>query len=275
MIKSKRSLIVFFLSLAVVLIVVSSCEKPECSTAGDCISRSCALSKCESGKCVNTPLKNCCGNKIKEESENGKVGSECTCPEDYGYCEGKARVKIGARQENATYLRHFCNANNKCVLGVEKKDVVPQNYLDLLNPGFFKASSIIKYNKPFDVGKDGFELSLTLDDIDKDIILPVTITRVKLFYLTLSLRNELLIAEKSTESGLNGIGNSAIINVPLNLNYKPQEIEETGSIKYSIDYNLTRKVASGKSQNGTTNYAYETERGTLSSQTKPVFFVKT
>lgn len=262
------------LILVIALITISSCAKPECKTSADCSSRTCYLSKCEDKKCVYTVQRNCCGNRINESIENGKPGNQCTCPADYGKCEGKGKIKIGSRMEDAAYAHYYCSIDNQCVLGVEKKDVAPQNFLDPINPGFFKASSVVKYNKPFDVKRDSFEFKVTLDDISKDLILPIMLTKVKLLYSSEYARAELLIAEKDTDSMLNGVGDQAVVNVPLTLNYRPQELEEQGSIRYSIDYTYEKQVLSGRTINGTNIYSNETVRTTFTAPTKPVFFVR-
>ena len=274
MVKIKRNWFILIILLVITLITASGCAKPECYTGTDCSSKTCYASRCESGKCAYTIQQNCCGNKLKEATESGKPGSQCTCPEDYGKCEGKTKIKIGSRTEDASYVHYYCSVDNQCVLGVEKNDVVPQNFLDVINPGFFKASSIEKYNKPFDVGKDSFEFKISLDDAGRDLILPVRLTNIKLLYGTEYTRAELLIAEKDIDGVLNGVGDQDTIKVPLTLNYKPREAEEAGSIRYSIDYEYTKKVAGGKSANGTNIYTSEIVRATFTSPSKPIFFVR-
>src|SRR3989344_5946631 len=166
MVKINRSLLFFFLIAAIV--VISGCAKAECKTSSDCLSRQCTIPTCEEKKCVYGSQPNCCGNRINESIEDGKPGNQCTCPADYGKCEGKAKIKIGARIEDAAYVRYVCSPDDQCAFGVEKDDVVPQNFLNSINPGFFKASSIEKYNKPFDIKKDSFIFKITLDDAGKD-----------------------------------------------------------------------------------------------------------
>jgi hypothetical protein len=132
----------------------------------------------------------------------------------------------------------------------------------------------VKYNKPFDASKDSFEFKITLDDISRDLVLPVRLTKVKLLYSSEYTRSELLIAEKDIDAVLNGIGDYATINLPLTLNYRPQELEETGSVRYSIDYAYTRQVLSGKTVNGTNLYSNETKRDAFSGSGKSIFFVR-
>ena len=256
------------------LIVLSSCSKPECRTSADCGQRTCFLSKCHDKKCVFELQKNCCGNRINDSIESGKPGNPCTCPQDYGKCEGRGKIRIGSRTEDAQYVKYFCNVDSQCILGVDKKDIAPQNFLDVVNPGFFKASSIIKYNKPFDVAKDKFEFAITLDDIGKDLVLPVAITDVKIFLSGEFSRTELLIAEREVSAVLNGVGDKAVLNIPINLNYRPKELEENGGLRYTLDYVHKKKVLSGKTPNGTSTFSDETVRASLASPSKPVFFVR-
>jgi len=206
--------------------------------------------------------------------ESGKPGSQCTCPQDYGKCEGKGKIKVGPRFEDALYAHYYCSTDSKCVLGVESKDAAPQNFLDTINTGFFKASSVMKYNKPFDMGNDVFELKVTLDDAGNDLVLPLRLTGIKMLFSGEYSRTELLVAEKDLESSLAGIGDSITINVPLNLGYRPQEIEESGSVRYTIDYTYIKKVQTGREQNGTVIYEQQLVREKFLAPSKQVFFVR-
>ncbi len=266
--------ILLFLVFTAALLALSGCAKPECRTSADCASKTCFLSKCESKKCAYTLQSNCCGNKIAESTENGKPGSQCTCPEDYGKCEGKAKIKIGSRAEDASYVHYYCNADDKCILGVRKDDVSPQNFLDQINPGYFKASSVLKYNKPFEAARDNFEFKLSLDDAGNDLVFPIRLTRIKLFYSSENSRAELLIAEKDLDNVLSGISDYTAISLPLTLDYRPQEAEESGSLRYGIDYSYTRKVLGGRTVNGTGIYTNETARASFYAPAKPIFFVR-
>ncbi len=174
------------------MIVISGCAKAECKTNLDCSGRTCYASKCEEKKCVYTLLKNCCGNRINDSTENGKPGNQCTCPQDYGACEGKGKIKIGSRVEDARYVHYFCSDDERCILGAEKRDVAPQNFLDTINPGFFKASSVARYNKPFEVSGDSFEFAIALDDTHKDLVLPIQLTKAKVLFSSEYTRAELL-----------------------------------------------------------------------------------
>ena len=271
MVKINRNILFFFLVAAIV--VISGCAKAECKTRADCQSRLCTISKCEEKKCVYDLQRNCCGNRINESIENGKPGNQCTCPQDYGKCDGKAKVKVGVRLEDASYSHYYCSADNRCVLGVEKNDIIPQNFLDSINPGTFQASSVIKYNKPFDVSEENFEFKIALENVGKETVLPIRLTKIKLLCSGESARIEQLIAERDLDYVLNGVGDEVKINAPLNLNYRPHEVEETGSLRYIVDYTHKKQVLSGKI-NGTDIFSNETLRAVFTASAKPVFFVR-
>ncbi len=274
MIEIKRRHIVLFLFFAIALIAISGCAKAECRTSADCSPRTCFQPKCEGKKCAYTIQSNCCGNRINDTIEDGKPGSQCTCPQDYGKCEGKGKVKVGSRTDDATYAHYYCNANSQCVLGVEKTDIAPQNFLDTIDIGLFRASSVARYNRPFDAKRDSFEFTVTLDNVGKDLVLPIILTKVRLLFSSEYARTEQLIAEHDLSAALNGVGDSAAINAPLNLNYKPYDVEETGGLRYVIDYVYKKKSVSGKTANGTNIYSDETVRASFTAPVKPVFFVR-
>ena len=274
-IKINKSQVILFLLFVIAVLTLSSCTKPECKTSADCLTKTCNLPKCENKKCSYTLQRNCCGNRINESIENGKHGNQCTCPQDYGKCQGKGKIKVGSRTEDAAYVHYSCNSEEQCVFDVDKKDIVPQNFLDSINPGFFKASIIVKYNKPFDVDKDSFEFIIKLDDFSKDAELPVTLTNIKLLLTSYNSRQEQLISNKDMDNVLSNIGQSVTLKLPLNLNYKPKELEEIGLVRYIIEYTFTKKVPFGKSADGTTLYKGEIVRDRFTALPKQVFLVTT
>ena len=274
MIEIKRRHIALFLFFTIALKAISGCAKPECKTSADCSPRTCFAAKCEDKKCDYSLKQNCCGNRINESIEDGKPGNPCNCPQDYGKCEGKGKVKIGSRLEDAAYVRYLCNADSQCVLGVDKNDVIQQNFLDTLDIGILKASSVIKYPKPFDVKKDSFEFTLSIDNAAADVILPVRLTKIRLLLSSEYTRTEQLISEQEIDSTLNEIGDQATIRVPINLNYRPQEAEEAGGVRYVMDYVYKKKVLSSRAANGTGIYTDEIVRASFTAPPKPVIFVR-
>ena len=254
--------------------MISGCQKPECKTGSDCSSRPCTISSCQDSKCNYVLKRNCCGNHINETTEDNKPGNKCTCPQDYGTCEGKGKIKVGSRTEDAVYVHYYCSAENKCIFGADPNDVTNLNFLDSVNDGFLKASSIVKYNKPFDVNADSIELKVSLDDANKALVFPVKLTKVKLLFYGESSRAEQLIAEETLNSALNSVGGEANIKLLLNLNYRPQQLEESGTLRYSLDYTYTKQVVAGRASDGTALYNNELVRATFTAPSKPVIFIR-
>ena len=275
MIKIKGSSIIL-LFFIILLVAVSACEKKkvECKTSADCLQKTCYVSKCDSGKCTYNLQKNCCGNGLQDEIENGKPGNKCTCPQDYGKCEGRGRVKKAGRTENTTYLYYHCDEQNECIFGVKKEDIEIQNFPDTLNTGLFKESMLVTYNKPMDSGRDTFKFKISLDDIGKDIVPPIKLTKLKLFYSSDLSHTEQQIAEKDLDTQLTNIGDEVLIETSLNLGYKPREAEETGTFRYNIDYTYLKLTIAGKAPDGSILYTNDTVRSTFNSLGKPVFFLK-
>ena len=256
------------------MLAIGSCTKAECKVSADCVQKACSTQRCDSSKCIYNPIPNCCGNGAKDLLENGRPGGKCTCPQDYGNCEGKGKVKQGSQMVDAAYAHYYCTSGNECMMGVESKDVSSQNFLDVITAGYFKASAIMKYNKPFAMSRDTFELKITLDDGNKDLIMPVKFNSVKVLLSTEYSRGELLIADKNLENEIYLIGGTTSLSIPLNLNYRPQQIEETGSLRFTLDYNYIKNVIIGKNLNGSPVYKQELVREKFNSPAKQVFFVR-
>ena len=273
-IKKKSRKLILFAALITVLFFIASCSSPECKADSDCSSGKCLTARCQNSKCVSASQPDCCGNKIKEEKEDGRSGDKCTCPADYGKCDGKGKIKVGSRLDDALYVHYYCNSENACALGVDEKDVSPQNILDDINLASFKATSIVRFNRPFNVGRDTFEFKITLEDAGKDLILPVQITGLKILYTGSSAKSELLIADRQANYVLDGVGREVNIVTNLNLNYKPAELEDSGSFRYKLDYEYKSKVPIGRNPDGTTSFNEEVSRGTYTSPGKPAFFFR-
>jgi len=273
MAKIRYDKFILFLLLIAVLFIVTSCAKAQCKTSSDCASRICAVSKCEDKKCVYTQQNNCCGNRINETIESGRPGNKCTCPQDYGKCDGKPKVKVGSKMQDAAYAIYHCNDFQECVIGVSEKDISPQNILDSININYFKASSIIRYNHPFEISRNAFEIKFTLDDVEKELLFPIELKKIKILYSGESLRSEQLIAEHDLDILFQSIGEETTITAHLNLGYKPRQIEESGSFKYVIDYSHVKNVQLGRGSDGSISYSQETVRNQFTSTPKKVFFV--
>ena len=260
--------------MAIAVLVAIACAKSECKVSADCPQKACSAPRCDSSKCVSNPIPNCCGNGVPESLENGKAGNKCTCPQDYGKCEGKGKVQVGSKAEDAKYAHYYCSSQSECIMGVESKDASAQNFLDSISGEYFKASAVLRFNKPFDMSKDAFEIKITLDDANKNMVLPVKFNNLRILLSTESSRGELLVADKNFENEVYAVGNTTTINVPLNLDYKPQQVEELGTMRYTLDYSYNKKILIGTSADGTPNYRQELARERFNSPAKQVFLVR-
>ena len=122
--------------------------------------------------------------------------------------------------------------------------------------------------------KDSFEFTLSIDNAAADVILPVRLTKIRLLLSSEYTRTEQLISEQEIDSTLNEIGDQATIRVPINLNYRPQEAEEAGGVRYVMDYVYKKKVLSSRAANGTGIYTDEIVRASFTAPPKPVIFVR-
>lgn len=261
-IKSKYLVIAFL----ILIVFISSCAKAECKVNSDCSSRKCATVSCTDKKCQYTTISNCCGNKLKEDIENGNPGNECTCPEDYGKCEGKGKVEIGSRTYDTQYLKYLCE-NNKCVLGVDNADVKELTLLDERDFKYFKIETLTTFNRPFDTRKDYFNFRITLKDTNDELAPPVKINKIIL------KDGEILFGEKNVDLVLNSIGDKITVRVPVT--YGLEQLEEQRGLSYKMDYEYTKKVKDQRLENGSYTYNEELVRDDYENrfQTK-IFFVK-
>jgi len=259
---NRKYLIIAFLLL---ILFVSSC-KSECKVSPDCDSKKCMSVSCVEKKCQYSIVKNCCGNGIEEKLENGKQGDKCTCPGDYGNCEGKGQLTIRNRQYDAAYLKYFCNTREKCVFGVDAKDVIESKLVDERDLSFFILETQTTFNKPFNVLEDTFKFQVKLKDAGEDLVLPVKITNVQL------KENEILFGEETLDKTLNSVGR--VINTEIGVEYRPTQIEEEHSLSYKLDYQYTKKVKTSRKDNGTWDYKEEVVRDSYEKRfSSRIFFV--
>lgn len=231
----------------------AGCSKPQCTIASDCKNTgTCRSVQCMEKKCVSSIVRNCCGNGAMEDIENGKAGNQCTCPQDYGACGKKANYTIRDRTYETKYLRYSCTNDNKCVLGVEPKDITVEKLVDERDIGFFVIETQTTYNYPFDTSKDEFSFFVRLKDISEDVVSPIKITIVQL------KEADTLYGEKVVNQVLTDVGDTFTISIPVN--YVPKIIEEERTLSYKLDYEVTYRVKKDRNPDGTYNYENQTKR---------------
>ena len=221
-------------------------EKGQCKRDSDCMRKACSIVSCVASKCKYNPTENCCGNKIKDAEEDGKPGNKCTCPEDYGKCEGIVKVKIGNRNYDSENLKYFCE-NDQCKIGVPRENVRPVTLLDEREFGVFKLETTATYNEPFDINRDAFTFRISLKDHTDEIKMPIKINKITI------KEGEILFGGKDLDIKFDEIGESSTVNVPFI--YKLEQPEETKSLTYKIDYEYISLVKGQKLSNG--SYIFE------------------
>ncbi|MBI4440142.1 hypothetical protein HY638_04180 [Candidatus Woesearchaeota archaeon] len=262
-IRLKRVVLIAF--LLVVVAVIAGCS--ECKDAVDCAGGSaCKSTSCDEGKCTYTAQKDCCGNAIKEKTENGKPGNECTCPEDYGECNGKAAMLIKGKKVDATYLEKGC-VSNSCVYAVDQKRVKSTDLTFEKELSFFTVEILVKFNNPFTVGKDKVDVSFKLKDEKEGLEYPIKITAVKL------IDGQTLFGAKDGLSGsFEQLQDTYSVSLPIT--YQAPLIEEERAVTLRVDYEYKKSVKTTKNEDGTYNYVAETVRDTFDGKlSKKIFFL--
>lgn len=234
--------------LAVSLIFLISCTKAECKTDSGCLEKTCAVASCTDKQCKYTATKNCCGNQVKEKIEDQKPGNKCTCPADYGRCDGKVQLTKGSRSYDAKYLKYFCE-NEECKSGVPSEDIAAKTLIDERDFKFFKVETTVKFNDPFDIGKDRFNFRMTITNDNEDIVFPIKMNKIIL------KDGEIFLGEKDLDLFLNGVGESINFNVPLS--YELVQPEESRGLTYKINYEYTKRVVAKRLPDGSLSYGFE------------------
>lgn len=249
MLKIRKSHLLFFIVSVSALLLISGCEKAECEVSSDCSDNSCSSVSCVDKQCKYTPVPNCCGNNIPENIESGKLGNKCTCPADYGACEGKGEIKVRSRTYDTQYLEFLCDEQQKCVLDVDEKDIRPISLVDEREFSFFQMETAATFNDPLNINKDDFGFRFVLKDDHEDLILPIKLTKI-----TLS-DGEVLFGEKILDETLNGVGDSVSTKVPIT--YRLEQLEEERRLSYKVDYEYKKRVRDQRLEDG--SYSYKTE----------------
>lgn len=254
------------------VIFISGCK--ECKLSSDCDSKvrdefKGYLSKCLDVDCVDNKCKidvisNCCGNK-RCEANAGE--NKCLCEEDCGKCSGKGEIQIGSRTYDTEYLEYACNKDNECVLSIDESLIRRIVLTDDKEFSYFKIGITSSLDQPFNIDSSKFKVKIQLEDADADLVLPVTITSLKL------VEKELLIGEKELDGTLKHVGDSFIESIPINTG-SMQNIEEEKRLSLVIGYTYIIKERTGYDSEGNPIYENKTKRDTYTkSYSSKIFFV--
>ncbi|MDD5086615.1 MAG: hypothetical protein PHV16_02590 [Candidatus Nanoarchaeia archaeon] len=261
----------FFLFLVCLLFLVSGCK--ECEVSSDCSSKArelysgyssnCLDIECADNVCEINSISNCCGNKRCEE---GAGENKCTCTTDCGKCEGKGEVQIGSRTYESQYLEYGCSEGNECELMIDDSLINQVSLSEDKQLSYFTIEIKSSYDYPFNIDESSFYAEIKLKDTENDLILPVSITNVKI------IEGELLIGETSADGTLGYIGSSSKIRIPITFGMK--EIEEEKRVSLVIDYMYKINQRIGRNSDGTPIYEEKVVRDSYTkSYGSKLFFV--
>jgi hypothetical protein len=247
--------------------IVGGCGKAEieCSANSDCNQRTCSTASCIQNQCKYTIIPNCCGNSLKEAVENGKAGSSCTCPADYGACEGKAQSIVNGRAFETEYVEKFCQ-QDECITGVPKEKIRQISLLDEHDFNFFIVETIVTYNEPFDASGDLFRFRISVKDDSQDLVFPIKLNKIIL------KDGEIVYGEKQLDLFLNGLGDTVKFDIPVF--YQLENVEKVGRLSYQINYEYNKRVKETRLPNGSYSYKQELVRDDYENKftTKLTFF---
>ena len=254
------------------VILISGCK--ECEVDSDCNSRvredyssystKCLDIDCVNNKCEIDVITNCCGNK-RCEANAGE--NKCLCEKDCGKCSGKGELKVGSRTYDTEYLEYSCNKDNECVLAIDESLI---RGIDLTHDrgfSYFKIGITSSLDQPFNIDSSKFKVKIQLEDTDENLVLPVTITSLKI------VERELMIGEKEFDGALSGVGDFFIESIPINEDCM-QNVEEEKRLSLVIDYTYIIEEKTGHDSEGNPLYENKVKRETYTrSYSSKLFFV--
>ena len=213
----------FILAAILIVIFLAGCGRKECEKDAECPTQKCFAASCVQNECVQEPRANCCGNGIKDNNEN-----ECSCPEDYGECEG----------EQGSYLEKFCrSAKDECAFDVKDDKISRATVLHTKDLAGFSISVKAAYDKPFNVDRSVFNAEIELLS-KKDSIISPKITKIELIGKQKSQSSILGSYEIKRDLWANGFKFEA----PINVQYGLSDKEEKTDIYLQISYEYKEKV---------------------------------
>jgi len=258
--------------LIFVVLLTSGCK--ECKISSDCDSKvreefkgysnECLDVACINNKCDINVIISCCGNKICEANAGE---NKCLCEKDCGKCSGRGKIQIGSKTYDTEYLEYQCNKDNDCVLGIDESLIRTIDLTDEKAFSYFKIGITSSLDQPFNIDSSKFKVKIQLEDADKDLVLPVTVTSLKL------VEKELLIGEKELDGTLNYIGDYFIESIPISKD-SMRNIEEEKRLSLVIGYTYTIKEMTGHDSEGNPIYENKAKRSTYTkSYSSKMLFV--
>lgn len=257
--------------LIFVILLTSGCK--ECKLSSDCNSKvrenfkgysnECLDITCINNKCDINVISSCCGN---EKCETNAGESKCSCEKDCGKCSGKGKIQIGSKTYDTEYLEYKCK-DNECFLTINESLIRSIDLTDEKEFSYFKIGITSSLDQPFNIDSSKFKVKIQLEDADEDLVLPVTITSLKL------VEKEFLVGEKELDGTLKYVSDSFIESITINED-SMQNIEEEKRLSLVIGYTYLIKERVGYDSEGNPIYENKAKRDTYTkSYSSKIFFV--
>ncbi|MFH1510956.1 MAG: hypothetical protein ABIF10_04635 [Candidatus Woesearchaeota archaeon] len=208
------------------LLVIAGCG---CKSDDECsVTNHCYIPKCSDGKCLENPKMNCCGNSRQDKIEDDQPGNKCTCPQDYGICDGST----------GKYLMQGC-VNDICYVMIDPKKVTTASSSDIAKSRGveFKVQSV--WNQPFNLDKDTFAVKIQLANL-LPAINQVRIRKLEL-YAQDSAKQLVLLSEKEMQKSLWQAGD--FFEEELALDFASAKEDDLSSFKLVISFEAVQESA--------------------------------
>ena len=211
--------------------------EPQCKKDADCMRvfgstlGVCQYAFCEKEICRKRPVQDCCGNGVQEEIENNITGSKCTCPEDYGKCEGNlVYMDSRGREQTSSYIFWACNANAQCEMQYEDTLQKTAEYFTTFAGSGFSFNFYVSYPNPFYHNSSEFRVEYKLTDLDTKVVDPsIKFTEIRL------MEGTNILYRAGLNLKFSKVGQTNITMIPMS-SYDIIYPEEKKSVILSLDY---------------------------------------
>ena len=164
--------------------------------------------------CKHEPVSGACGNFKCDGTEN-----RCSCPGDCGVCSGSA----------GNFLDYACQMN-KCITQLKTGvSVQPNSLFDDRSLGPVQLNNNYKYNSPFNIKEDEFQLDFKIYHIDPKVS-GFIIETIRI------LEGSQQLVELSVDKELSDTPTPVIIKIP-----STQQPEEEHSLSIGVWYKYTQE----------------------------------
>jgi hypothetical protein len=204
-------------------------------TGNDIVIGKCSAPTCSNNMCILRPKVNCCGNNISEPVEDGKKGSKCACPEDWGMCDPRISFQYAdGNLGESRYLKRSCNTNNECVVSYVAELQKSNEIFNTMYGAGFSFNIYITYRTPFDKNNSRFDVEVKLIDMDVATMVspPIIVTELRI------MEGSNILTRLTKDLEFKDVDDKSVETLVLN-DFSIIYPEELKDVALSIDYEYT------------------------------------